>query len=421
MDVQYITLVLSLLASAFFSGMEIAFVSNNKLKVGLLKQQPSRTAKIVSRFYDKQSAFLSTILIGNNVALVIFGITVSGLVQEQWFPSVENDFFRLIIQTFITTIIVLFLGEFFPKILFQLNPNRILKFFAYPFQLLYGLLYLPVVFVNGISTFLIKTVLNQKVAPDKLVYSKLDLEDFVKNSTENKQEEEEINADLFEKALHLAKIKVRECMIPRTEIEAVDISTGLNTLVEKFIECKHSRIIIYDDSIDNVLGYVHHHNMLRNPKDIQSIVLPVKVVTETMVARDLMDEFIEERKSIAKVVDEFGGTAGVITLEDIIEEIFGEIEDEHDDPDFIERQIAIDEFILSGRLEIDYLNEKYDLNIPEGEYETIAGYIFAEYEHIPKMGEVIQTGGFEISILSVSKTKIETIKLKKNAIELLDV
>ncbi len=415
MDVQYITLVVSLLASAFFSGMEIAFVSNNKVKVGLLKKQTSRTAKIISRFYNKQSAFLSTILIGNNIALVIFGITVSNFVQLKWFSAIENAFVLLMIETFITTFIVLFLGEFFPKILFQINPNKILKFFAYPFRLISWLLFPLVAFVNGISTFLIKSVFKQNIVQHELAYSKVDLEDFVKSSTESKQEEEEINADLFEKALQLSEIKVRECMIPRPEIEAVEDNTTLVDLSDKFIETKHSRILIYKESIDNVLGYVHHHDMLKKPVNIPSIVLPIKVVTETMVVRDLMDEFIKERKSIAKVVDEFGGTAGIITLEDIIEEIFGEIEDEHDEPDFIERQIAIDEFIFSGRLEVDYLNEKYQLKIPEGEYETITGFIFSEYEHIPQMGDLIETKNFEISILSVSKTKIETVKLKKKA------
>lgn len=415
MDVQYITLMVSLLASAFFSGMEIAFVSNNKLKVGLLKKQTSRSAKIISRFYNKQSAFLSTILIGNNIALVIFGITVSNFVKNQWFSTIEHALFLLMIETLITTFIVLFLGEFFPKILFQINPNRILKFFAYPFQLVNWLLFLPVTFVNGISTFLIKKVLKQNITPNELAYSKIDLENFVKSSTESKQEEEEINADLFEKALQLSKIKVRECMVPRPEIEAIEDTATLIELSDKFIETKHSRIVVYKETIDHVLGYVHHHDMLKKPSDIATIVLPIKVVTETMVVRNLMNEFIKERKSIAKVVDEFGGTAGIITLEDIIEEIFGEIEDEHDEPDFIERQIAVDEFIFSGRLEIDYLNEKYTLDLPEGEYETIAGYIFSVHENIPPMGEVIETKGFEISILSVSKTKIETIKLKKNS------
>jgi len=396
--------------------MEIAFVSNNKLKVGLLKRQQSRTAKIISRFYNKQSAFLSTILIGNNIALVIFGITVSTLVEQQWFKGFSNELLLLFIQTVITTLIVLFLGEFIPKILFRIDQNRILKFFAYPFQLIHWLLSIPVIIVNGLSKFLIKNVFKQKADPDELKYSKIDLGDFVKSSTENKQEEEEINADLFEKALQLTQVKVRECMVPRTEIEAVENTATIDELVNKFIETKHSRILIYKESIDDVLGYVHHHDMLQKPEDFTNIINQIKVVTETMDAQNLMDEFIKERKSIAKVVDEFGGTAGIITLEDIIEEIFGEIEDEHDVPEFIEEQIAHNEFILAGRLETDYLNEKYNLNIPDGDYETIAGYIFTIYENIPKMNQKIITDDFEITILLVSKTKIETIKLIKKVI-----
>jgi len=421
LETHYIILFFSLLASAFFSGMEIAFVSNNKLKVGLLKKQESRTAKIISEFYGKQSAFLSTILIGNNIALVIFGITVSILVEQQWFTRINNELFLLLIQTIITTVIVLFLGEFIPKILFRLNPNRILKIFAYPFLFIFITLRIPTFFINGLSTYLIKSVFKQKVAPDELVYSKIDLGDFVKSSTENKEEEEDINADLFEKALQLTQIKVRECMIPRTEIEAVENKANINELINKFIECKHSRILVYKESIDDVLGYVHHHNMLQKPADFDNIINKIKVVTETMGVQNLMDEFIKERKSIAKVVDEFGGTAGIITLEDIIEEIFGEIEDEHDAPELIEEQIAHNEFILAGRLETDYLNEKYHLDIPDGEYETLAGYIFTIYENIPKMNQKINTKNFEITILSVSKTKIETLKLiKKIVVEEVD-
>jgi len=412
MEIQYIIMIVSLLASAFFSGMEIAFVSNNKLKVGLLKQENGRLAKIISGFYDKQSRFLSTILIGNNIALVIFGIAIASLVGY-WFPNINNDFLQLLVQTIISTIIVLFLGEFIPKILFQLNPNAILKFFAIPFSILYILLWLPVQFINSISGFFIRKVFQQDDTIAELEYSKVDLGDFVMSSAYGTEEQEDLNTDLFEKALYLTKVKVRECMLPRPEIEAVDITCTIEELVQKFVDTKHSRILVYSDSIDSVLGYIHHHDMLKKPKNLQSIIIPIKVVPETMPVRSLMDVFIKERKSIAKVVDEFGGTAGIITLEDIIEEIFGEIEDEHDVPEFIEEQISLDEFIFSGRLEVDYLNEKYELKIPDGEYETLAGFIFSVYEHIPKMGENIRTEDFDMKVISVSKTRIETVKLKQ--------
>jgi len=404
-------MLVSLLASAFFSGMEIAFVSNNKLRVGLLKKEEGRMAKIISRFYDNQSEFLSTILVGNNLALVIFGIAVATLVGH-WFPNITNDFARLMLQTSITTVIVLFLGEFIPKMLFQLNPNGILKFFAIPFSIIFAILWLPVKVIDGISRFFIRVVFRQNDTVEEIVYSQVDLSDFVKSSTEGTEVEEELNTDLFEKALYLTKIKARECMVPRTEIEAVEVTCTIDQLIQKFVKCKHSRILVYDDSVDNVLGYIHHQDMLKKPSDLSSILNPIKIVPETMPVRDLMDEFIKEQRTIAKVVDEFGGTAGIITLEDIIEEIFGEIEDEHDIPEFIEEQISIDEFIFSGRLEVDYLNEKYNLAIDEGEYETLAGYIFSVYEHLPKMGETIITESFEIKILSVSKTRIDTIKLR---------
>ena len=416
METNYIILLVSLISSSFFSGMEIAFVSNNKYKVGLLKNEDYRTSKIISYFYNNQNGFLSTILIGNNIALVVFGITIA-LMVEQWFPSIQSEFSLLLIQTAISTLIVLFLGEFIPKVLFQINQNGILKFFALPFLLIFYVLYFFVIGVNAISEYLMKKVFKTNVELEETEYSAVDLGEFVRASTEGASDEDDINTEMFDNALALDNTKVRECMIPRTEITAIENTATLQELKELIKDSRHSRIPVFEENIDKILGYVHHQDLLKKPESFQAVINKIKVVPETMMADDLLDEFIIERQSMAWVVDEFGGTAGVITLEDILEEIFGEIDDEFDEPEFIEQQIASNEWIFSGRLEIDYLNEKYELNIPDGEYETLAGFLFANFESIPKALQIITINQFEFKVLSVSSNKIDTLNLTLLEIE----
>ncbi len=394
----------------------MAFISASRLKIELNSNSKNLSGKILSRFAQTPDRFLGAALVGNNIALVVLGMTMA-ILLESWFtpilPSTLNtELVHLLIQTFITTGIVLLFGEFLPKALFKIRPYSTLAFLAVPLQFFYWLLS-PVAFIFIVmSRFLISTFGRVKVEPSRPVFTKVDLAHFVDQVVSGKQEEEDINKEIFEKALELANVKVRECMIPRTEVEAVEVSESIETLKDQFIETKLSKLLIYQESIDNVLGYVHHHALLKRPTKISDFLIPITPVPESMQARTLLTTFRREHRSIAWVVDEFGGTSGIVTLEDILEEIFGEIDDEHDVDEFIERQIAENEFIFSGRIEIDYLNEKYNLEIPEGDYETLAGYIVSKTENIPDRDERIFLDHFELTMINVSDRKIETVKLK---------
>jgi len=300
-----------------------------------------------------------------------------------------------------------------PKALFRINPEGVLQLLAVPLRVIDFSLRIPVLFITWLSHIFIEKILKVNVQHTAQAYTKVDLEDFIKHFVKNDEEEEEdLNTDILERALQLTDVKIRECIVPRTEIEAVEVDDTIEDLRNKFLETKHSKLIVYEEDIDHILGYVHHFDLLNNPASISEILFPIKVIPESMGARILLNHFTKEHKSIAWVVDEFGGTAGIVTLEDILEEIFGEINDEHDSEDFIERQIADDEYIFSGRLEIDYLNEKYDLDLPEGEYETLSGFIVNNHEDIPDMDELIIIERFQFKIISVSDTRINTIKLK---------
>lgn len=407
-------IIFSLLFSAFFSGIEIAFVSCNKLKVELSKQQGVLSGKILSKFMERPSQFIGTTLIGNNISLILLGIMMTKYLSPmiaEWLGAYNTAFGIMIIQTIITTIVVLVVGEFLPKALFRVNPDLILRISSVPLLVIYYILYPVVRMVTSISVYTLQLLLRVKYEESKPVYTKVDLEDFVNRFVRNDSDEEEVNTNIFEKALYLTKIKVRECLVPRTEIRALPIDASIDELKKAFIESKHSKILIYKDSIDEIKGYVHHFDLLKKPANINDILFPIKVVPESMPARELLNYFIKEQKSIAWVVDEFGGTSGIVTLEDVLEEIFGEIKDEHDSEDFIENQISDNEYIFSGRIEVDYLNEKYKLDIPDGEYETLAGYIFNSHESIPEIGELINIDHFQVSIINASDTRIETVKL----------
>jgi putative hemolysin len=422
LETDIILIIISLLFSAFFSGMEMAFISANKLKLELIKSQGGVTSNIIAKFVNDPSRFLGMTLLGNNVALIILGIIASRLMEpsidaqlQAWFGyGRDYQALVLVIQTIFTTILVLIFGEFLPKTIFRINPEGALELMAIPLRVIDFAFRWPVMFITWLSHLFLEKLLKVNTKHNVPIYTKVDLEDFIKQFVRNDQEEEEeqLNTDIFERAMSLTEVKVRECMVPRTEIEAVEVTDTIEDLKDKFLQSKHSKLIIYEEDIDHILGYVHHFDLLKDPTSIRELLFPIKVIPESMGARSLLNHFTKEHKSIAWVVDEFGGTAGIVTLEDILEEIFGEINDEHDSEDFIERQIADDEYIFSGRLEIDYLNEKYGLNLPEGDYETLSGFVVSNHEDIPEMDELIILGRFQFKMISVSDTRINTVKLK---------
>jgi len=414
--IAYIIIIIFLLLSGFFSGTEIAYVSASRLKVELKRQQGRRRGKVLASFFEDPSRFLGTTLVGNNIALVVFSLLVEEVYElhykQSLFSFLQQEFPSLLFLTAVTTIIVLIFGEFIPKIIFRLSPVRLLYFFTYPLLLIRWLLWPFVYIMVRASHRLLAFLFKAEIKPDEQVFTRTDLEDFIKNSETDT--EEEIDKELFENALYLNDVKVRECMIPRTEIRGVDINDGIEELRKEFIASRLSKLIIYDESLDEVLGYFHHQQMLDNPQKItKKNILPIRFVPEVMSARELMDTFIRERVSIACVVDEFGGTAGIIALEDILEEIVGEIEDEHDVEEYIEEQLNHREYLFSGRLEIDHLNEKYELDLPEGEYHTLSGYIVITTETIPEQGQTINLDGYQFILEEVSERKIETIRVIK--------
>ena len=412
----YLTIIIFLLLSGFFSGTEIAFVSASRLKVELKRQQGKQRGHLLAGFFENPSKFIGTTLVGNNIALVFFSLLVEQLIESQYraslVPFLQQDFPFLLFLTLITTVIVLIFGEFIPKILFRLSPVNLLYFFTYPLYTI-GLLLSPLVWVMvQTSQKLLAVLFKAEVKADEQVFTRTDLEDFIK--TTDTDGEDEIDKELFENALYLNDVKVRECMIPRTEIKGVDINVSVDELREAFVESQLSKLIIYDESLDEIRGYFHHQQMLNPPEQItRKNILPIDFVPEVMSARELMNQFIRKRVSIACVVDEFGGTAGIITLEDILEEIVGEIEDEHDQEDYTEVQISDNEFLFSGRLEIDHLNEKYNLELPEGEYNTLSGYIVITTETIPEQGQTIELENYKFILEKVSERKIETIRVIK--------
>jgi CBS domain containing-hemolysin-like protein len=407
----------ALLLIAFFSGIEIAFVSANKLRVELLKEKGSGRAKIIASFNANPGRFISTMLIGLNISLVLFGsVTANYLTHENFSFLPGGEIALLIIQTIFTTFIVLIFGELIPKILFRVNSDQSLLLFAYPAQVVYVLLKPFSDLFHRLSRWLIKTIMRVDLVESKQSFTKEDLEYLVKETAitdvGGEDEADHLNSEIFEKALYLKDVKVRSCMVPRPEIQAVEISEGLEILKKKFIETKHSRIIIYDDTIDKIIGYVHHFDMLKAELNFKQLIRPILVIPASMTARDLMLQFIRDKKNVAWVVDEYGGTAGIITLEDLMEQIFGEIQDEHDEENLAEKKISEREFVLSGRLEVDYLNAEYGLGIPEGEYSTLSGYIISGFEDIPEAGTVIDLNNFHIKVLKASDKRIELVNIK---------
>ena len=416
----WIFLILAMFSSALFSGIEIAFVSANRLKIELDKNKGEFTAKLLSNFLKQPAKFIGAMLLGNNIALVIYSIVMAKFLEPIIILSVtENEFVVLLVQTIVSTLIVLFFAEFLPKTLFRINPNKVLTIAAIPLTIVYYLLLPFTYFTVGISNLILK-IFKVDTSESDLAFSKIDLADFVANIQKNVDDGEEIDSEIqiFKNALGFSDVKVRECMVPRTEITAIEIETPINVLKQNFIDSGLSKILIYRDSIDNIIGYAHSKELFKQPASIKSILLPVSIVPEVMSANDVLKKLLKERRSIAVVVDEFGGTSGVLTTEDIIEEIFGEIEDEHDHEELLELEIEENVYQFSARLEIDYLNNKYQLGLPESdEYETLGGFIISVHESIPEQGEVISSENAVFKIDEVSDNKIEIITLEKQQIK----
>ena len=408
-----IGIFVTLIIIAFFAGYEIAFVTANRLNIELKKKQGTRNGRILSGFMENQARFIGTCLVGLNIFLVIYGLLFDELLKMTlWNPlKIPNEYLKLVFDTLLSTIVVLLLGEFLPKAIFRAKNDSLLNTFAPIAQFFHGL-FQPIAnfFVNA-SQWILTYVFNVRVSERNEAFSKIDLEHFFQQTREQDEESAELNTELFENALSLPMVKIRQCLVPRTEIEACELLSPIETLQQQFIQTQLSKLVIYDDNIDNIVGYVHQLDLFNLPTNIQSILHPMIAVPETMSAPDLMNKFTKERKSIAWVVDEFGGTAGIVTMEDLLEEIFGEIRDEYDVEE-ADDKLENDEYTFSGRLELDYLNEKYRLDFPNGNSETLSGYIIQQNEAIPKQKEFIIIDRFRFEILDVSDTRIEKVKMK---------
>ncbi len=414
-----LVILISLLFSAFFSGTEIAYLQSNRLKIEIDKKQGVVSARILSFFVKNESKFITTLLLGNNIALVVYGIFMGELIIAKLFPehvtTEELPWLILLVQTLISTLIILVTAEFLPKTIFRINPNRTLSILAYPLVIVYGVLYILTMMVTFISG-LILGLFGSKQVIGEVNFGAIDLDDYLNKSTKvQTDKEQDHEVQLFHNALNFNKVKARDCMIPRTEIKAVNVEQSVEELGKEFVETGYSKIMVFRDTIDNIIGYVHSFEMFKNPESITEILRPVGIVAESMPVNKLLNQFIKQKQGITIVVDEYGGTAGIITMEDVVEEIFGEIEDEHDSEELIEEQYNESVFIFSGRQEIAYINSEYGLELPESdEYETLAGLIVTIDENIPNEGDIIEIEEFHFEILECSNSKIEKIKLIQN-------
>ena len=403
-----------MILSAFFSGMEIAYVSSNRMLAEMGKEDGLLSRKILDVFYRHPNDFVSTMLVGNNVVLVIYGILIARLFDSTIFAGYQAGF-TVPADTILSTLIVLFTGEFLPKTLFKSNPNRLLKLFAIPAFGFYIILWPVSRFASTLSKILLRTVgIRVERDNDSDDFSKVDLDYLVQSSIDSAKDERQIGDEvkIFQNALDFSETKVRDCMIPRTEINAVDASSSQAELMQKFIESGNSKIIVYDEDIDHIVGYIHSSEMFKNPDDWHSGIRQIPFVPETMSAQKMMHTFLQQKKSLGVVVDEFGGTSGIVSLEDIVEEIFGDIEDEHDSSKYIAKKVGEGEYVLSARLEIDKINELFDLDLPESDdYMTVGGLILHAFQSFPKLNEVVTIGRFKFKILKNTSTKIELVKL----------
>ena len=415
MTTAIIGLLTSMVFSAFFSGMEIAFVSSNRMLAEVTRERNGISQRCIALFFRHPHTFVSTMLVGNNISLVVYGILFAKIFDHTLFSSLDPAS-RLTADTLLSTLVVLFTGEFLPKTIFKSNPNTMLSVFAIPAWLCYVLLY-P---ISRFSALLSKALLQMvgmkidNVNEDK-EFTKVDLDYLVQSSIDNAKNDDEIEEEvrIFQNALEFSDTKVRDCMVPRTEIDAIEDTCSIEQLKQKFIESGHSKIVVYHEDIDHIIGYIHSSEMFRNPEDWAKRLQTINFVPETMAASKMMQLFLTQKKSLGVVVDEFGGTSGLISLEDIVEEIFGDIEDEHDSSNYVAKKLDSGEYILSARLEIEKVNEMFDLNLPESdEYMTVGGLILHEYQSFPKLNEVVKIDNLEFKILKNTATKIELVRLK---------
>ncbi|MDX1348613.1 MAG: hemolysin family protein [Putridiphycobacter sp.] len=408
-----IYIIVTLLASAFFSGMEIAFISANRLKIELDKNNGSLNGRLLSFFVNNESSFISTMLLGNNIALVVYGIYMAKALEPSLALMYNNQVFILVSQTIVSTLIVLVTAEFLPKAIFRINPNRSLSVFSFLLFLVYWALIVPTIITTYFSKLFLK-IFGVNIENTKQAFSIVDLDDYVKDITDRMEDEFEMENEIqiLQNALDFSTTKARDCMIPRTEITAVNVEISIAELKRRFIETGYSKILVYRDSIDHIIGYVHSYELFKKPESLKQILLPISIVPEAILVKVLLEQFTKQKRSVAVVVDEFGGTSGMITVEDIIEEIFGEIQDEHDSDELTEKQVDDLSFLFSARLEISYLNDKYNLHFDEkDEYETLGGLIFNELEEIPEKGTKFNYKDYIISIVEVSSNKIELVKI----------
>lgn len=415
MEIELIIIIVSILLSAFFSGMEIAFVSANKMHIELEKKREGFIPKILAKITQKSSKFITTMLVGNNISLVIYSYYMGEFLVR--FLPIEslNDFSILLIQTLISTVVILITAEFLPKAIFRIYANEVLKIFAFPAYMFYYIFHFFSEFITVISDFFLRVFFKTDADEQQTEFSKEELGIYINEQLETGNDDDEMDSEIqiFQNALEFQNVKAREVMVPRTEIVSVEIHETVSNLKNIFIEKGLSKILVYKSSLDDVVGYVNAFELFKKPKTVKSILLPLEIVPESMMINDILNTLMKKRKSVAVVVDEYGGTSGMITVEDIVEELFGEIEDEHDTQEFLEEKIEEGLFNFSARMEVDYLNEEYDLNIPKSEaYETLGGFIIELTENIPEEKEVIEIGGYEIKILKMSGAKIEEVSFK---------
>lgn len=422
METTYLLyVIISLVFSAFFSGMEIAYISANKLQIELQSKQGMLSGRILSQFVQKPGQFIGTTLIGNTIMLVLYGTFMAFLLDQPLrmiLPDpLNNEAVILVTQTILSTMIVLVTGEFLPKSFFMLNPNSMMTVFAIPFFGIYYLMYPIVWLIVGLSRLFITKILRLDYNEEKPVFTVTDLNSFIKEhfrQANSNSKMMEIDSKIFDNAIEFKTVRIRECMIPRTDIVAVEVDDTIEDLRAVFLESGHSKVIVYRETIDEVIGYCHQLELFRKPKTIEEILTPIIIAPESALANELLIQFIQERKSLALVVDEFGGTSGIVSMEDIIEEIFGEIDDEYDQDDLIEQKVDADEYLLSARHEIDYLNDKYGWDLPYGDFETLSGLILSLTENLPNKGEHVTFGRYTFTIVTKLAHRLETVRLKIN-------